>query len=1239
MKTITTIFSFALLLLFNKVYGNTAVYDLDTIVDQFTAMVKSNEKNDILGLSENNKYLFSISFNGTNAIITTECGGWVKPYEYGELQGLNDEYVTICQKYTEFNIDNISNLQHYIIVVDFPHIAFETSYTQGQMGSSNAWDYFMLNIGSTDKALYDQMIDELSNKLPDLNGGNTSDLVFGNGKEQIVSIMGRYSYKNNGEEFHRVLQNYRYKKSDFLNTNFVREFKQEVKAKSVPIFSLEILMQTTMDFFKEKLNSTMSCSELADFFEDDDVRDYWNGWCTALDQNTYPGISLDYIQTHVWPICLYLEKYVFLGGSLDQDIDEDFLYFSPVEYLAYLNTSSESEYLSRLDKLIDNLNAECSPPDGSGQEVKKKIQAITEIIRSPSADVNFYKQLDADELICLTTLYLEFYNTSFIGWLINEDYYFLQTVFEAIKSKGKQACKDFLDAIYAVNNSTSRIFTACDEIFTSQSTEFVLVSLISDVTLKAEGVSGSNISDFQNGGDYEGRLHGWKPSSFFTPCVLKSGHIDYFKYVPDGSNHLEFRLDYHGGLAENSSESVDAKWGILCTRTGENALKVIETPLYNPYAVVGVIGKADKVTIFTDCSSYQCKMPLQTMSAFQFAWMIEKKEDDDAFDKAILAIEVTSASVGVSQAMTAWKIGNVWRSIFLGMTTTGELVGSSQTQSTIESIGADLGEEAFIHAQKINAVLGFTALGSGGVQAGLSIVDASRAQTIASNLTKAGISFETSSELSKRLVDLRGIIDESPLLFEKALSDAGVSNNIITKLNAISDLENRIIVSGHILTSPNILQKVNTNPELFDFFESLATSTYVDNAKYVLKLSDSEMESIITKLDNSSNSGLITKAVESDELTYLILRAEKKGIDVFNALNSADVINDFDDFVMGLGNSSFYNFLKNAQNTLDFEKSMVSWAVLVGVPDNIRFDALNLQKVYDHIDIYGGTKKNFDTPIKSHQQWIDDLASSDTPYPSVTDYLPEGYPEIMYLVDYINIERGELISTVGFYKYPWKIINIPDEILAKLKHDEISTIVDPTHYKILIEEYNMIQRLHYLGFPVSEYKGIVKHRGVASLVTKKYAEGFKFDFEFEALDGALKTKEGLGDLSLIRDKLLDYDIMIEDLQYLISNDGRIVIHDPLPHEGFPTGEFAGLSPTFGGTNYSVVDWVNPHMNKMLDYLLQENLLINVPQTLDDLLTKLDNNVNLSYLESIYLNGAFNSNVFTYENGLFTKISN
>jgi len=1234
MKSITIYISLILLLYSGIAIGNNPSYNLDDIAAQFSAMMDRNKQNDALGLSANNEYILSVTFEDRTPVVSSDCFGWVRRYNLSESSDyLQPEGVvqSLCDEYKEFNEKNTSKLEHYILYIEFPHIAFETNYTQSQVGSMSAWDYFMENKGSTDEALYNLMVSELTAKLPDLNQGQTNDLTFKEDKEQLISVVGEYSYKNNGKEYDRALQSYRFKKTDFLNTNFIRDFKKEVKSKSDK-FSLEILMQTTIEFFGEKVNLGLSCEELSGFFElGSDVQAYWDGWCTALNQETYPGISLDYLQTYIWPICIYLEEYVALGGTLDNDIDEDFFFISPIDYLAYINASAGNGYLSRLDKLIDDLNATCSLPDGTTPNEKKKIQAITEIIRSPSADLNFYNQLTAGELTCLTTLYLQFYNTGFAGWLTNEDYYFLDKVFSAIQNKKAQDCQDFLDAIYEVENSTSRIFTACDELFTFQGTEFNLVSEISNVVLKANNVSESNINDFEDGGDYEGRLYGWKPASFFTPCVNKYGHVDYFTYHPENSNHIEFRLDYHAGFADNAATPVLPKWGIVCSRSGENVWDVTEDPIYHPFAVVGVIGKADKVTIFTDCSSYQCKMPLQAMSAFQFAWMIEKKEDDDAFDKAILSLEIISSAVGVAQAMAAWKTGAAARAVFLGMTSTGELVGSSLTLSTIESIGADLGEETFAHAQKINKVLGFVALGSGAGQIGLSLVDALRAQTVASNIVKAGISFENSSELSKRLADLRGIIDESPLLYSKALTDAGVSDNIIAKLNAISDLENKIIVSGHILTSPNMIQKVNANPELFDFFESLANSTYIDNTKHVLKLSDAEMESVINKLDGSSNPELILNVVSSDELTHLILRAEKKGIDIFNSLNSVDAIIDFDDFLLAIENINFYNFLKNAQNTLDFEKSMVTWGVLVGVPDDIRFNALNLQKVYDHIDVYGGTKIDFDTPIKSHQQWIDDLGTSSLPYPSVTAYLPSGYSEISYLPDYVNVLKGAFIGE-GFGKRAWYIIGDPEKVLLKVKHDSPSGFIDPTNHIPIIEEYNLIKKLENLGFPVSKYYGITKHHGVVTLVKKRYATSFKSPEEIADFSDDLIQNEGLGDLNLVREKLLEYEVEVDDLQFLISDEGRIVIDDPLPNPLYTDEPLSGLTPQGTTINQQVKNLVNEHMFKVIDRILVKNLMHDIPYTTSEILNILDNQVNTGFIWA-YFDDGFNDDLFTVLNGI------
>jgi hypothetical protein len=96
----------------------------------------------------------------------------------------------------------------------------------------------------------------------------------------------------------------------------------------------------------------------------------------------------------------------------------------------------------------------------------------------------------------------------------------------------------------------------------------------------------------------------------------------------------------------------------------------------------------------------------------------------------------------------------------------------------------------------------------------------------------------------------------------------------------------------------------------------------------------------------------------------------------------------------------------------------------------------------------------------------------------------------------------------------------------------------------LIDEISGLNELAQLGFPVVEIQGTTTHGGQPALVMRRYAVGSK-QIVYEGASAHMLNERSLADLQLIRFLMEKYGLFIEDLQFLIGSDGRVVINDPL----------------------------------------------------------------------------------------------
>jgi hypothetical protein len=101
----------------------------------------------------------------------------------------------------------------------------------------------------------------------------------------------------------------------------------------------------------------------------------------------------------------------------------------------------------------------------------------------------------------------------------------------------------------------------------------------------------------------------------------------------------------------------------------------------------------------------------------------------------------------------------------------------------------------------------------------------------------------------------------------------------------------------------------------------------------------------------------------------------------------------------------------------------------------------------------------------------------------------------------------------------------------------------------IAQEVAELDKLSDLGLPVVEVQAVVSYRGRPALLMKRYAQGSKT--VVRTIKGRVKVvgsssffnERSVKDLERIRDSMEKIPLWIDDLQFLIGEDGSIVVAD------------------------------------------------------------------------------------------------
>lgn len=296
----------------------------------------------------------------------------------------------------------------------------------------------------------------------------------------------------------------------------------------------------------------------------------------------------------------------------------------------------------------------------------------------------------------------------------------------------------------------------------------------------------------------------------------------------------------------------------------------------------------------------------------------------------------------------------------------------------------------------------------------------------------------------------------------------------------------------------------------------------------------------------------------------------------------------------------FETFEVNVDQVKDYFNNHSSLLDVWGkLDDVVGKDPDNLAKISSYFDEYNASAINLDVPenISIQQQWINDLATLDVPYPDM-----EGIPYLTGFVDkniqpFIDVPIND--AAEGSRKIAYLMEGIEDKVLLRLRHD--LAFRDPTDFGFLVKEIKMLDRLRELGFSAIEVDGIIKHRGIAAFVMDRHITSVKLHSEISNLSDDLINVDGLGDVFTVMKRTREEKIQIDDLQFLISNDGRFIIHDP---SGLAENNAASIVKIEQTIKYDL----KPMIKKLLTRILPRKLTPNNEYSTIEILALLNDKI-------------------------------
>ncbi|KQZ29308.1 hypothetical protein [Duganella sp. Root1480D1] len=125
------------------------------------------------------------------------------------------------------------------------------------------------------------------------------------------------------------------------------------------------------------------------------------------------------------------------------------------------------------------------------------------------------------------------------------------------------------------------------------------------------------------------------------------------------------------------------------------------------------------------------------------------------------------------------------------------------------------------------------------------------------------------------------------------------------------------------------------------------------------------------------------------------------------------------------------------------------------------------------------------------------------------------------------------------------------DVFAFGQNEAVGVLRAGKNSQLITDELKLLHQLDDLGIPTVNARGPVSIGEQPGLVFDRFAQGSKDIVRLEngkvriVGESPLLNEQSIADLQGIRNTMVNNKVQINDLQFLISNEGRVVVADPL----------------------------------------------------------------------------------------------
>ncbi|NRB46512.1 MAG: hypothetical protein HRU41_02485 [Saprospiraceae bacterium] len=452
---------------------------------------------------------------------------------------------------------------------------------------------------------------------------------------------------------------------------------------------IENAVLTSLAFLKDpvQIDLSLSCTDLMDVVSNQAAKDFLNDWCAHVNSLPNNSSHKDEIKRYVIATAQYIDK-LDPAYNYDPNHPDHTIRFGWADgALSQYTAAVQSAILWRefLAKCIDRADSSSNNHKELGVWFRH-------------ATLEDYKALSMERRFKL--LKLQYENRANPDWKVwkiwDDDYVKLYSVKKilgpAYDEHSSAEIQTLLQNIKNENGLVNWIFQVADGLYSTQQQEEQLINFIIKLAIKAEGYVANQTPTINNFSTaFNEKTFIWDPAPWYS--AIKE--VSYIKTIDPTSGDISIEQKL---LESCTTVALQYSYSQSCT---------YETKYINnldPFELVAV-SMEGKMNFLSSCGGGNngCLNQTILMPAFAFAWIVEKKADDDAYEATMTTIDVVSLLIGGGELMLAIKAGTKAKRLLAGWSLASDVLDITLSSSTFENfikskfnqIHPDLGDDLY----------------------------------------------------------------------------------------------------------------------------------------------------------------------------------------------------------------------------------------------------------------------------------------------------------------------------------------------------------------------------------------------------------------------------------------------------------------------------------------------------------------------------------------------------------------